>query len=72
MLYFYRNLIIIYIGCEDGSYGTNCQDRCGQCKTNVVCDRYNGTCHDGCQIWWTDTKCNTYIGRYVIYEYNQY
>ncbi|KAK2139295.1 hypothetical protein LSH36_1879g00026, partial [Paralvinella palmiformis] len=47
--------------CEDGVYGTNCQDQCGHCKTNIVCDRYNGTCHDGCQIWWTDTKCNTYI-----------
>ena len=67
MLYFYRNLIIIYIGCEDGSYGTNCQDQCGQCKTNTICDRYNGTCHDGCQIWWTDTKCNTYICMYNNY-----
>ncbi|KAK2138760.1 hypothetical protein LSH36_2452g00001, partial [Paralvinella palmiformis] len=47
--------------CEDGFYGKNCQDQCGQCKTNTLCDSYNGICHDGCQIWWTDTKCNTYI-----------
>ncbi|KAK2139615.1 hypothetical protein LSH36_1692g00013, partial [Paralvinella palmiformis] len=45
--------------CGQGSYGTNCNQRCGKCKN--TCDKVNGQCINGCQLWWADDKCFTYI-----------
>ena len=53
--------------CEFGLYGTNCKSDCGKCKNGSACDRDHGTCYDGCQTWWTDTKCDTYIGEFIFY-----
>jgi len=62
-------MVIYILECEVNFYGINCQHRCGNCKNGTICDINNGQCTDGCQIWWTGTKCNVYIGNYKLYNY---
>lgn len=62
-------VILVKIGCEGGFYGPDCRQRCGKCKHGSVCDNHNGTCNDGCQTWWTGTKCEVYIGILLITDF---
>ena len=54
--------------CEDGYFGTNCDQLCGQCaivkgKNQSSCDIKTGSCIDGCKLWWITDTCRTEIGK---------
>lgn len=48
--------------CADHFYGKECNNMCGHCKDNSVCDKGTGSCPNGCQAQWTGAKCD---GRFL-------
>ncbi|KAI0230737.1 hypothetical protein LSAT2_018886 [Lamellibrachia satsuma] len=36
--------------CDEGSYGVNCQNDCGNCKDRSPCNVTNGRCTNGCKL----------------------
>ncbi len=57
--------IVVYVSnsdCLDGTYGVNCTDTCGRCQ-DVYCNKANGLCPQGCQLWWAGGRCNMEIGK---------
>lgn len=38
-----------FLECEDGYYDNMCRSVCGHCKNGETCDKYNGTCLNGCE-----------------------
>ncbi|CAG2187877.1 Tyrosine-protein phosphatase non-receptor type 5,Receptor-type tyrosine-protein phosphatase eta [Mytilus edulis] len=42
--------------CYYGTYGTNCQETCDNCK-DTECNQFNGTCTHGCSAGWMGPKC---------------
>ena len=53
--------------CPDGTYGLNCTDTCGQCRDSVPCNKTDGFCPSGCQLWWTGDRCQAQIGKWEKY-----
>ena len=47
----------IFAGCVD-SYGKDCRYPCGKHCVNGACDRFNGSCVDGCVDGFIGEKCN--------------
>ena len=47
------------IVCSDGTYGLECQYNCGYCINQEVCNKTNGTCHNGCQEGFSGATCHT-------------
>lgn len=43
------NNISIFLECEDGYYDNMCRSVCGNCINRKLCDKYNGTCVNGCK-----------------------
>lgn len=41
--------ICIFLECVDGYYDNMCRSVCGQCMHGEICDKYNGTCVNGCK-----------------------
>ena len=50
---------MIFLGCQDGHYGRDCMQKCGQkCDSQIPCDKVSGNC----------SKCLTnYVGQYCQY-----
>ncbi|KAK2156716.1 hypothetical protein NP493_1948g00003 [Ridgeia piscesae] len=47
--------------CQDDTYGVNCREECGHCKDNEPCDKENGVCTSGCEMWYAPDLCKSYI-----------
>lgn len=43
--------------CVAGRFGSNCDQKCGMCMSNAVCDYRSGTCPQGCAEGWAGAKC---------------
>ncbi|WAQ98172.1 MEGF6-like protein, partial [Mya arenaria] len=44
--------------CDDGTYGSGCEERCGKCADGGACDKVTGTCPPGgCEAGWTGDMC---------------
>lgn len=43
------HIAILFLECEGGYYDNICRSVCGQCINGEMCDKYNGTCVNGCE-----------------------
>ncbi len=57
------NSLFLFLECSQGYYGLNCRQSCNQCAGR--CDVIDGTCPDGCRLWWIGDKCDTEISKFV-------
>lgn len=55
--------IACHKGCDDGHFGTECNQVCGWCKNTTDCHHVNGTCLTGCESGYIDDMCK--IRKYV-------
>ena len=44
--------------CDDGMYGANCSQNCGDCLGNEACHHINGSCLTGCDKGYHAQKCD--------------
>ncbi|GAB1609011.1 angiopoietin-1 receptor-like [Argonauta hians] len=44
--------------CAPGTYGSNCHEKCGHCKSMDQCNAVSGTCLTGCTAGWRGYGCN--------------
>ena len=49
--------IMLLIDCIDNRYGKTCNEKCGHCNNNDVCEKSNGSCPSGCFAGYQGTKC---------------
>ena len=67
----------ISIACLPGYYGNDCNNQCGKCAGNDVCDSHSGNCPRGCRENWLAPKCNgkifaiRFVYTYKIYHKNK-
>lgn len=47
----------MYLVCIHGTYGKDCQHRCGSCINQTHCHYVNGTCFEGCDTGYLGDKC---------------
>ncbi|XP_052791564.1 multiple epidermal growth factor-like domains protein 11 [Mya arenaria] len=48
----------VFEACDDGTYGSGCEERCGKCADGGACDKVTGTCPPGgCEAGWTGDMC---------------
>lgn len=47
----------MYLECNQGTYGKDCQHRCGSCINQTHCYYVNGTCLEGCDTGYLGDKC---------------
>ena len=45
--------------CEKGTYGQNCDEKCGNCVDLDDCNRINGTCLNGCSPGYFGALCKS-------------
>lgn len=57
-------ILFPFTECIPGSFGPNCDQRCGVCKDNEACDYRNGACPQGCAEGWTGSTCQ--MGKQMI------
>ncbi|XP_053394352.1 multiple epidermal growth factor-like domains protein 10 isoform X2 [Mercenaria mercenaria] len=43
--------------CSNGTFETNCAQKCGHCKNDTSCDIASGICEHGCEPGWKDLHC---------------
>ena len=62
ILYFFYVIVFIFIECDDGLYGQNCNKNCsgisGHCMNITSCNHVTGQCDNGCAVGWTETLCD--------------
>lgn len=51
-------MIFISIGCDDGTFGTNCRGTCGHCRKGQSCDKKTGACLKECDPGYEGIYCN--------------
>ena len=51
------NWVFKFIVCEDGFYGSSCNNTCGHCLNGDFCDKRNGMCLKGCQSNFLNPFC---------------
>ena len=44
-------------GCEDGEYGENCANSCGNCAGSDVCAKTDGACPGNCAPGFEGQQC---------------
>ena len=49
----------IVLGCNNGTYGSECNNTCGHCVNDDVCIHTNGTCLNGCDSGYVGDLCKT-------------
>lgn len=52
------NLYLMYLECNQGTYGKDCQHRCGSCINQTHCHYVNGTCLEGCGPGYLGQRCD--------------
>ena len=58
----YRDLqhnLFFVKACVVGTYGSNCNNTCGNCLIDNDCFHTNGTCLTGCDLGYTGDVCET-------------
>ena len=50
---------LLYLECEIGKYGNQCQSTCGACLHPSQCSHVDGTCLTGCASGYTGRLCKT-------------
>ena len=59
MLYkIFPKFMLCILACDNGTWGVNCTDNCGQCRSGTVCDVVNGECPFDCNPGWKGKLCN--------------
>ena len=48
---------IIFIVCDNGSFGQDCNERCGECLGKEQCHHVNGSCINGCKPGFHGIMC---------------
>ena len=48
---------LFFTECDPGTYGTKCENKCGQCMNQINCFRVNDTCLKGCGAGYLGNKC---------------
>ena len=48
-----------FLECPVGSFGQDCQEKCGKCKSGITCNITTGVCHDGCEDGYEGEYCTT-------------
>lgn len=51
-------MICILVGCDDGTFGTNCSSTCGHCHKGMPCDKKTGACPKECDPGYEGLYCN--------------
>nr|XP_022308379.1 uncharacterized protein LOC111114378 [Crassostrea virginica] len=51
-------LVVILPVCTPHYYGSDCNNTCGQCEGDDVCDNVTGHCPRGCKVHWNGTRCD--------------
>ena len=59
MLYILAFGFCTLLGCENGTYGENCNNMCGHCIDGEFCDHTNGSCLNGCNPGYVGDECKT-------------
>lgn len=61
ILYFFYVIVFIFIECDDGLYGQNCNKNCsgisGHCMNITSCNHVTGQCDNGCSHGWHGPYC---------------
>lgn len=55
-----QDFIVSYLvlaECADGYFGQHCEYDCKCHSPNEVCDKYHGTCDNGCAPGWQGSSC---------------
>ena len=47
---------LLYLECPDGSFGDGCALNCGECKSDLPCDKATGQC-DACAAGYKGFAC---------------
>lgn len=53
-----RLIVCPWPGCENGTYGKNCNLKCGNCSQDAYCDPIDGRCETGCSDGFQGDKCD--------------
>ena len=64
-------LMFIYVECDSGTYGVNCEESCGEFCEDKNCDHKDGKC--SCTTWGLGDICDHGISKlilYYIYDYH--
>lgn len=48
---------LLFLECESGYFGKDCENMCGWCFNNDVCDYVDGFCLDSCFVGWKGLDC---------------
>lgn len=48
---------LLFLECESGYFGKGCENMCGWCFNNDVCDYVDGFCLDSCFVGWKGLGC---------------
>lgn len=51
------NYIHLYLECDVGLYGYNCNETCGHCMDKLQCSHVKGTCETGCKAGYSGQTC---------------
>lgn len=47
----------MFLECSQGTYGKDCQHRCGSCNNQTGCHYVNGICYEGCDTGYLGDRC---------------
>lgn len=46
-----------YLECDAGTYGERCNETCGNCLDNAICNHVDGNCSTGCAAGYQGILC---------------
>lgn len=61
------NFIHLYLECDVGHYGYNCNETCGHCIDKLQCFHVEGTCLSGCKAGYSGQTCKKGICQFYLY-----
>lgn len=65
----------MFLECSQGTYGKDCQHRCGSCNNQTGCHYMNGICYEGCDTGYLGDRCvdgNTESHDFLTYQNQTY
>lgn len=57
MIFIYIFNITVHSECDSGYFGKGCENLCGRCSNNDVCNHVDGFCPDSCSAGWKGPGC---------------
>ena len=58
-MFYTSDAVIYFAACNDGYYGVNCSELCGNCAKKITCDRMTGYCESGCDEKHKGLRCKS-------------